>query len=71
MHLQYNPNVVQQTPKMYSRVVRIGAFLTLPGLSAAVYVKQYRGYVDLKAIILYVQASTYFLKIYSKGKYLF
>lgn len=58
-------------PKTYSRVVRIGAFLTLPGLSAAVYVYKYRVSVDLKDIILYVQALTNFFKIYSKVKYIF
>lgn len=58
-------------PKTYSRVVMIGAFLNLPGLSAAVYVYKYRVSVDLKDIILYVQALTYFLKIHSKSKYIF
>lgn len=58
-------------PKTYSRVVRIGVFLTLPGLSAAVYVYKYRVSVDLKDIILYLQALMYFLKIYSKVTYLF
>lgn len=58
-------------PKTYSRVVRIGAFLNLHGLSAAEYVYKYWVSVDLKDIILYVQALTYFLKIYSKSKYIF